>query len=148
MRLSVETAIAVPRARVFHKLMDVARWPEAITGIDSVEVLTPGPVGVGTRIRETRRMHGRLASEVMTFAEIVAPGRLALTAESHGTRYRITHELTEAGAGTRLAMHFEGIPVTMLARAFTPIAWLMRGSIERQLAADLADLKRACETAS
>lgn len=145
MRLSVETLIDAPRERVFARLLDVTRWPETIRGIESVELLTPGPIAVGSRIRETRHMHGRKASEVMTLAEIEKPARLVLTAENHGTRYRVMHLLKAEGGATRLGLHLEGEPVTLLARLFIPLAWLMRGVVKRQLAADLADLKQALE---
>jgi len=145
MELVVETFVAAPPGRVFAVATDITRWPEVVTAIRSVEVLTPGPVAVGTRFRETRTMFGREESEEMEIAELSPPGRFVLTAESHGTRYQAEHTFAPDGAGTRLRLVFEGSPMTLVARLMTPMGWLMAGAIRKQLAADLDDLKRAAE---
>ncbi len=146
MLLSLETSIAAPREHVFSVLSDIAGWPDQISGIDRVELLTEGPVRVGTRFRETRRMHGREATEEMTVAELVAPERLVLTAENHGTHYRASHYLEADGSSrTRLRLEFEGRPVSFLAWLCVPLATLFKGAVKRAMLADLADLKRAAE---
>ena len=71
--------IAAPPDVVFATMADIARWPEFIGGIERVELLTDGPVRVGTRFRETRTMFGRSASEEMTVAELAPPHRFVLT---------------------------------------------------------------------
>jgi hypothetical protein len=146
MRIAVEILINAPRDRVFAVMADIPAWPRRIQAIERIDMLTDGPVAVGTRFRETRQMFGRTASEEMTVAEFIAGERMVFIAESHGTRYRATHVLTGAGTGgTRLSLDFEGKPTTLLARLTTPLAWLLAGHVRRQLVADLADLKRAAE---
>ncbi len=44
---------ASPEA-VFAVLVDVAKMPERIPEITKIELLTPGPIGVGSKIAETR----------------------------------------------------------------------------------------------
>ena len=145
MRIVVDMHAAAPRERVFALSLDIPRWPELIGAIDRIELLTPGPVGVGTRFRETRRMFGREASEEMTVAEITAPERFVLTACSNGTAYRAEHHFATEPGGTRLTLVFNGSPQTIAARLLRPLALALRGTITRPLAADLADLKRAAE---
>lgn len=145
MQITVATWIAASPERVFSVAADIPRWPQHIAAITRVEILTPGPVAVGTRFTETRTMFGREAVEEMTVAEITPPARLVLTAESHGTRYRAVHTFTPDGEGTRLTLEFDGVPVTLAARLMTPLAWMMRRQIKSQLAADLVDLKRVAE---
>lgn len=145
MRVTVETMIEASPARVFAVLTDVPRWQGRIRAIAEIEMLTSGPPTVGTRFRETRTMFGRSATEEMTVAELVPPHRFVLAAENHGTRYRITHTLAEAGAGTRLALVFEAEPITLMARLLAPLGWAMKRGIARQIGADLADLKGAAE---
>ena len=70
MRMSVETLIDAPPQVVFAAIADIESWPSAISAIAEVTLLTPGPVAVGTRFRETREMLGRKATEEMTVAEI------------------------------------------------------------------------------
>ncbi|MEL7485039.1 MAG: SRPBCC family protein, partial [Planctomycetota bacterium] len=50
---------------VFAVASDIANAAERIGGIDSVEMLTEGPVGMGTKWRETRTMFGKQADETM-----------------------------------------------------------------------------------
>jgi hypothetical protein len=49
--LSAGTAFAI--------VANVVDWPEIISSIKSIEVLTPGPIRAGTRLREDRIMFGR-----------------------------------------------------------------------------------------
>ena len=145
MRIDVETLIDAPMLTAFATAFDVGAWPNFIAGIEKIEVLTPGPLGVGSRFRETRRMFGRQAIEEMTIDEIVTPERFVLTAFSHGTAYRAVHQLAEVDGITRLLLMFEGEPKTLAARAMFPIGRLFLGSVKRQLADDLAAVKAEAE---
>jgi hypothetical protein len=145
MRRSVETLIDAPPQVVFATVADIESWPSAISAIREVTLLTPGPVAVGTRFRETREMFGRKATEEMTVAEMKPPRRLVLTAFSHGTAYRVEHLLKVVGAGTRVTLAFEGRPVTLAARLLMPLGLLFADTVRRQLASDLADLGREAE---
>jgi carbon monoxide dehydrogenase subunit G len=145
MRMTVSTTVAAPPERVFEIAADVPRWAEVIRGVESVEMLTPGPVRVGTRFRETRIMHGSKAAEEMTVAEFAPPHRFVLTAENHGARYRAEHLFAAEDGGTRLTLSFEGKPVTLFAYLMMPLGYLLAGAVRQQLEADLADLKRAAE---
>lgn len=145
MRIEVAHEIAAPAEIVFAVLADIPRWPEVLPVIRSLEMLTPGPVAVGTRFRETRVMHGREASEEMTVATLEPPRRLVLTAESHGARYTADHILEPAPRGTRLVLKFEGRPVTFLAKLLLPLAKLAAGGLKRQLESDLGHIAAAAE---
>jgi hypothetical protein len=148
MQCSVQRLIAAPRETVFAIASDIPHWPEVVSSIEHVEMLTPGPVAAGSRFGETRLMHGRAATEEMTVAELTPPERFVLTAENHGTRYRMEYLFEAEGAGTRLRLVFSGEPATLAARLLAPLARLMRGQLQRQLAADLADLAHEAERAA
>ena len=147
MHVSVHTLIKAPIDDVFAQMLDLEKWPENIADITKVDVLTPGPIGVGTRFRETRIMFGHEASEEMTIAEIDAPNHFLLTAESHGVRYRTEHSLTPVEGGTKVQVNFGGQPVSFGAQFMSLFVWLMSRSVENALAKDLQDLKAACEAA-
>ena len=80
MRMSVETLIDAPPQLVFPAIADIESWSSMISAISAIVLLTPGPVAVGTRFRETREMLGRKATEEMMVAEVEPPRRLVLTA--------------------------------------------------------------------
>ncbi len=145
MKISVSQIVNAQPALAFAIATDVKAWPGIISGIESTEILTRDPIGAGTRFRETRRMHGRLATEDMVFAEFDPPNRFVLTAYNHGTRYRAAHEFKGAGLATEMTLTFSGRPITRMAHVFSPIAILLKPLLRRQLASDLADLKRAIE---
>lgn len=145
MEINLETLIEAPADRVFQVLTEVERLPDRVSAITHIEMLTSGPLRVGSRFRETRRMFGREATEVMTVAEMEPPERLVLTASGHGTDYRVEHLLAAEGARTRLSMAFSGVPRTFTAWLLAPLGALMKGSVKRQIAGDLAELKRFIE---
>ena len=148
MRISAQTVAEASPEAAFETMLDVAHWPQFISGISSVEMLTPGPVGVGSRFRETRQMYGRSASEDMTIAEIDAPRSIVLTAEAHGARYRVENRFEPSGSGTRVTVEFAATPMTLLARLAAPLALVMTSSLRRQLLSDLIDLAREAERRS
>ncbi|MEZ5843358.1 MAG: SRPBCC family protein [Hyphomicrobiaceae bacterium] len=149
MRVEVETRIDAPWTEVFAVVTDVRAWPSRLPAIGQVEVLTPGPVRVGTRFRETRRVFGRSATEEMTVVELVAPSRFVLGAENHGTRYRVEHTLADTGdRRTHLAVAFSGEPLTFGARLFAPLGWLMLRYVRLQIVGDVSAVKQACERGS
>ena len=91
MQIAVECFVEAPPDAAFSAAIDISNWPRFISGVQSVELLTPGPVAAGTRFRETRSIFGRQASEDMTLAQIEPPRRFLLTAFNHGTAYRAEH---------------------------------------------------------
>jgi len=115
MRLEAAVEIAAPPDVVFAQVADIERWPQTVRAIEDIELITAGPVRVGTRFRETRTMFGRKAAEEMTVAEFDPPRRFVLTAENHGTRYVATHAVEPVADGSRLVLAFEGVPVTLAA---------------------------------
>lgn len=144
--LIVSEQINAPIETVFARCSDVTRWADTVSGIKQVELLTEGPVGDGTRFRETRVMFGKEATEEMTFSEFDPPNGYVLLAESCGSKYRTTHRFEPADGGTRITMEFHATPVTLGAKVLSPIFAVMKKSLEKCLRNDLADIKSAIES--
>ena len=145
MQIAVACFVEAPPDAAFSTAIDISNWPRFISGVQSVELLTPGPVAAGTRFRETPSMFGRQAREDMALAQVEPPHRFLFTAFNHGTAYHAEHLFTLEGAGTRTTLIFEGRPATLLARLFAPLGRLFLGTLKRQLESDLADLKLEAE---
>ncbi len=143
--LLVATRVDAPIEFVFARALEVPRWPEMIPGIKAVEVLTAGPIAVGTRFLETREMYGRLATEEMEVTGIEAPRSFTLEAHAHGTHYGARHSFDPHGSATRMKLEFAGRAESLFARMMTPLGWLMTNSVRRLLLADLEALKGAIE---
>ena len=137
--------VAAPPARVFEVFTDLRNAPGRIKAILKLDVLTDGPVGKGTRFRETRKMFGKEATETMEITDF-QPGRsYTVRAESCGARYTTMFAFAPAGAGTRVDMTFTIESLTFWAKLFSPLMGLMSGVIRKCFEADLADLQAAAE---
>lgn len=143
MRLAHEIEIRRPPDEVFACLATPERIPEWNPAIVETRRLTPGPVRVGTRIRQRR------TSPTTTFEELevteLDPGRtLVLTGDLgplHGT---IAYRLHPTPRGTRLE-NVADLEAGGLARLIAPLA---AGRVRSAVAENLAALKRIVEGAA
>ena len=85
--ITVVKIIDAPLDRVFEVFTDLPGTPGRISAITKLEVLTDGPIGVGTRWRETRVMFGREATETMEITAIDPPRSYSAAANSCGCHY-------------------------------------------------------------
>jgi hypothetical protein len=108
-------------------------------------VLTPGPVGVGTRFKETRIVFKREATETFEFTAFEPNRRFEMVAVSCGALYRFEFRFTPEGAGTRLAFTFEVKAVSFWAKLMAPLSVLMMGSMRKCADGDLEALKAVAE---
>ena len=107
MQLALARTVAARPLTAFKTVADIVEWPQIIRSIRSVELLTPGPIRAGTRLREQRIMFGHETIEEIRIAEIERPRRLRLVAENREINYELDH-LIEL-VGHRLPPH-GGVP--------------------------------------
>jgi uncharacterized protein YndB with AHSA1/START domain len=108
-RLERSYRIARPPAAVFAVLTDPERLAEWQKGTVEVERLTPGPMGVGTRLREVHAAMGRKLESVVEVTEF-EPDRVFALHVVEGVPVDGRWELTANGDGTRLAFTATGDP--------------------------------------
>ncbi len=135
--------INAPIEDVFDHATNLRSAAQHITAIKQMDVLTEGPIRVGTRFRETRIMFGREATEEMEITVLDRPHRWALDCENHGCRYHTEFRLTPNENGTNVALTFEATPLTTFAKI---MVFLMRPLLKHCANAcqqDLDDLERA-----
>ena len=145
MKLTATQHVAAPVDRTFAVASDFAGAADNIDGITQVEMLTDGPVAVGTRFRETRRMHGREATEEMEVTEFEPNERYALGCESHGCLYRTVFHFTPKDGGTEIDMVFEATPQTFFAKIMSILTRPAIKMIGKVVEQDLEDIKSAAE---
>ena len=142
---TIRRRIDAPADLVFAAVSDLPGAPKRIRAIRRVEVLTPGPVRVGTRFRETRVMFKREATQEMTVVAL-EPGRLlAFGADSCGCRVRGEFRVHPAGDVTDLEMALQAEPLTWLARVVAFLTKPMIASCRKSSEQDLDDMKAAIE---
>jgi uncharacterized protein YndB with AHSA1/START domain len=99
--LTFTTEFAAPRERVFAAFTDLEHAAENVAAIVRVEVLTDGPVGRGTRFRETRVMFRREATEELEITAFDPPQSYTVEADSCGTHWRTTFQFSQIDAETK-----------------------------------------------
>ena len=145
MEVTLREFVAAPPERVFAVAADFPNAAAHVEGITKVEILTTGPIGAGTRFRESRVMFGKEATETMTVAEFEPPKRYVLTADSMGTRYRSELRFEPKNGGTEMVMQFRGEPHTLAAKLMSILLRPMIKSVAKSCAKDLADIRRTIE---
>ena len=98
--------IDAPTEPVWQVLFDVARWPEWLPTVDSVERLDDGPVQVGSRA-EVRQP--RLPRAVWEVTEVVEGRSFTWEATGPGMRTIGRHEVVPDGAGSLVTLGIEQI---------------------------------------
>ncbi|MEO1583590.1 MAG: SRPBCC family protein [Planctomycetota bacterium] len=138
--------IEAPAGNVFDVVGDIPHAADTISGIESIEMLTDGPVGEGTRWRETRTFFGKTADETMWITEWEPPLRYVAEARNHGTHYLTEVAVEDLGDGrSRLTFSMLAEPETLMSRVLMVAFSWMRGHVVKAFEADLQDVKRACE---
>ncbi len=138
---------ATPTA-VWTVLADIDSAAQTLSGVDSIERLSPAGYEVGTRWRETRTMFGKAATEEMYVTAVEADQRTVIEADSSGVHYTTVFTLQPRGDGTLLTMSFTGEQVG--ARGIQKLMWKLFGKLGLKAASkvmrqDLDDIARAAE---
>jgi hypothetical protein len=132
---------SAPADRMWSVTSDFAHAADHIKAITKVEMLTPGPVGVGTRFREWR---GRHAVD-MEIAAWSPPRGYSLRGYAMGTEFTSEIRCVPDGSGTRLEMEIQVRPQTLGAKFLTPLLALMSKMMVKSCAKDLVDMAAAAE---
>jgi len=142
--ITVTRTFPAPIDDVFGLVSDIPRASQSIKAITKTEMLTDGPVGVGTKWKETRKVMGREATETMWITEFEPNDRYVVEAESCGVHYRsvLAFKPTAAG-GTDVSMTFGGTPLSLFAKLMTPLGFLFAGMMRKCLEDDMNDLEKA-----
>jgi carbon monoxide dehydrogenase subunit G len=101
MRFSNSIYIQRPRAEVFAFLATPENLPRWNHAIDAARLVTPEPLGVGSRI-EQHRTEPRPATEELEVTEFSADRRLGLRGDLGPLHGVITYDLETADEGTHL----------------------------------------------
>ncbi|GIW78677.1 MAG: hypothetical protein KatS3mg105_0484 [Gemmatales bacterium] len=146
--LTVSKRIEAPVQQVFDAFTDLHTIARHISAIEKLEILTDGPVGVGTRFRETRIMFGKEASEEMEFIAFEQGKSYTLQCDSCGCRITTQHDFTPLDGGTLVTLKVRVQALTLLAKLSMPLTWLMLGSMRRCIEKDLDEMASVVERLS
>jgi carbon monoxide dehydrogenase subunit G len=146
MSIVVEKQVNAPPEKVFALMSDFPNGAKTVPAITRVEMLTSGPVGVGTKFKETRKMFGKEATETMEVTKFDPPRSFSLGAESCGQIYNSTISVMPDGAGSKLSLSFEAKPVSFVAKIIGPLMFVMfKGTMTKCFEGDLEAVKAKAE---
>jgi Polyketide cyclase / dehydrase and lipid transport len=143
--VTVSNQIAAPVPHVFQVFTDLESGTPHVSAIKKIEMLTPGPFGLGTRWRETRDVLGVTDSAEMEVTSFERNKTYTITHHKAGLRIDTVFWFEPMEDGTRVTVEFEidpgGLPPGILA----PLNWAIADKVGAVIGHDLADLKTALE---
>jgi carbon monoxide dehydrogenase subunit G len=151
MEFRLTETIKAPLDRVFSLTNDIDRAMEWLPEGVRIEKLTEGPMRVGSRYRETRRIMGRADTEIYEITVYDPPKRSEVRADgTQGTagrglfRFRIDF-MPEGANATRVILTGSATRLGCAGLLLYPV---VRGIMRRHTVADVAGLKAWIERQS
>ncbi|MEE8154424.1 MAG: SRPBCC family protein [Phycisphaerales bacterium] len=136
-----------PQDKVWEVMADLENAADRIQAIVKLEVLTDGPVGQGTRFRETRIMFKKEATEEMEITAWNPPNSYTIEADGCGCHYTTVITCEGDGDGTKVTMSMSIVPLTTFGKIMGALTgWMMKGVGAKAFAKDLEDLKAFVES--
>ena len=139
MRFEQSTDVEATQQRVWDVLSDLEAWPQQIETVDEVEVLTPAPVGAGSRVRLKQPRLGEGTWEVTAWD---APSYFEFRQQSGGITSVAGHRveaLDEGRSRLTLTLEMRGLLVPVFGRIF-------KGLTNRYMTTEAQGMKRAAES--
>lgn len=140
-RAEASSIINCPVGKVFSYLADVSRGTEWQSELLEVEQTSNGPTGVGTTLREVRRLMGRRLETAFTVTVYEPDTRLGFKSTSGPIQMYASFSLNRSGDGTTVTLAVEA----ELTGVFKMTEPLVVHSAKRQMDADIAKLKEILE---
>ena len=133
--VTAEVAIRRPRAQVAAYMIDPAHDPEWIGGVREVNVQTPPPLRVGSRVARVASFLGRRVEYVNEVSELDPQRLLDMRSVAAPFPMRITYSFDDRddGAATTVRNRVRGEPGGFFALFGPLLAPLVRRSVQRDL---------------
>lgn len=135
--------VSQPPGEVFAVLDDVSQTPNWLARCTGIEVLTPGPMNVGTKLRYSYKDGGRAGTMDGQIAERVPGRELVYNYEDKMMRVAVQFSMEPAGSGTRLTHVIDITPKTLVAKLVSP---LIRKQLPKQTITAMESLRGLLES--
>ena len=138
MRCESTVSVDKPPAEVFPWLLEadkVARW---MTGLEVYEPLEPGPLRVGSRIRQELLVSGRHLRFELEIARLDPPHAAVLRFEGSGFKAANEYAVTAMGSASSVTWVISGETTSFKAKLIAP---MVQAKLQEKLDTDLARLR-------
>jgi len=130
--------VSRPPAEVFPWLLDADKVPAWMTGLEAYQPLDPGPLRVGSRIRQDLTVSGRQLHFVMEVARLQPPVEALLRFEGSGFKAANEYAVAEAPGGSAVTWAISGDTTSFKAKLLAP---MVEAKLQEKLDGDLARLR-------
>jgi carbon monoxide dehydrogenase subunit G len=147
--ISLTQHVNAPADKVWAVISDVPGSAATLSGIESIQMLSDGPYGEGTRWKETRTMMGRSETVEMWVSQADPPRSTTVKALQGGADYTSRMTLADRDGGTDLTMTFGAElqnPSRMHKLAMAVFGKLGMRITRKALAKDLAEIAAKAES--
>jgi carbon monoxide dehydrogenase subunit G len=139
---SVDVLIARPIDEVFEFIADARNRPQWDDSVESEELTSPEPIGLGTTVRtRLKPSFGRRAEYTWEIVEHAPPTRQTIDSTSGPFPTTLEYRLSDQGGGTRVEFSVTGRPGGVM-RLLQP---LIARTIQRNLDRNFPRLKQLLE---
>lgn len=135
--------------KVWAVISDIPGSAGTLSGIDSVQLLSEGPYGEGTRWKETRTMMGKQETVEMWVSQADPPRSTTVKALQGGADYTSRFTLSDRDGGTDLTLTFgaEVLKPSFLSKVGMALFGKIGMSMTRKaLAKDLTEIAEKAES--
>ena len=139
MRFETSVEIGAPQQRVWDVLSDLEAWPQRIETVDLIELLTPAPITIGSRVRLKQP---KLPEGTWHITAWDAPSYFEWTQREAGTTSVAGHRVESLGDGRArltLTLDMRGLLIPIMSLFY-------KGLTNRYMDLEAEGLKRAAET--
>lgn len=136
-----------PPEIVWEIMSDLENAANRIDAIVKLEILTDGPVGKGTRFKETRIMFKKEATETMEITSWNPPNSYTTEADGCGCHYTSVITCEADGDGTLVTMTFQAEAMSTFGKVMSALTgWMMKSACAKMFDKDLENLKTFVES--
>ncbi|MFJ5698537.1 SRPBCC family protein [Arthrobacter sp. NPDC093139] len=135
--------------KVWAVISDIPGSPGTLSAVESIQMVSEGPYGEGTRWKETRSMLGRRETVEMWVAQADPPRSTTVKALQGGADFTSRFTLAEREGGTDLTLTFgaEVLRPTVVSRVMMALFGKIGMNVTRKaLARDLAEIAAKAES--
>jgi len=118
-----------PPSQVFAVLDDVSQTPKWLVRCTGIEVLSPGPLAPGTKLRYSYREGGRAGTMDGQVTDRTPDENLLFSYDDKMMHVDVHFALAPNNSGTRLTHTIDITPKTFMAKLFSP---LIRRALPKQ----------------
>lgn len=145
MKVQANCTINAAKIEVFNAFSDLKNLSNNVRAIKSIELLTPGDIGIGSKFKETRVMFGKESSETMEITQFSPSDYFKEEARYNGMHYVTEWRFIDEENKTTVSIDFSGTATTLTAKLLNVLFSFMAGGMKKAFLADMDDLKKTLE---